>query len=262
MTRRDPARAAHRAADTLARWLEGRSSVADATPQLRPASTGDAIASPTLPESERPSPLHPASTSTTGQAVAPAHTDWLYHHLTVTGPAPDLDAFRRGAAGAGSVPWMLDLDRMEEDFFLMLAAPRAGQVRSLSLEAARMLAVELRDAVARRHALAIARVGRSTACPLDLHALVPVPPDVLRLGPDHPDALRWLWEHWGTTEPLRSVSSRSQASVRRGREKRAADPEFAVTFWSADWTPWRALERVRADWPALRVDIRPVYDLP
>jgi hypothetical protein len=45
-----------------------------------------------------------------------------------------------------------------------------------------MLAAELRDAVARRHALAIGRVGRSTACPFDVPALVPVPTEILRLG--------------------------------------------------------------------------------
>ena len=87
-----------------------------------------------------------------------------------------------------------------------------------------MLAAELRDAVARRHALAVARVGRSTACPFDLHALVPVPADVLRLGPDHPDALPWLWAHWGTTQALRHVvaSSVGQGSASAGRSRSAS----------------------------------------
>jgi hypothetical protein len=190
----------------------------------------------------------------------PAHTDWLYHHLTVTGPTQDLDAFRRAAAGAGVIPWHLDLDRMEEDFFLMLAAPRSGPARTLSLDGARLLASELRTAVARRHALAIARVGRSAACCFDLHALLPVPHEVLLLGPDHPDALAWQWTHWGTTEALRSVVGR-QASVAREKAESDGRQVFAVSFWAADWTPWRALEKIRAGWPGLGFEIRPIYEL-
>jgi hypothetical protein len=184
-------------------------------------------------------------------AIAPANTDWLYHHLTVTGPDEQVAAFRRQAAGAGVIPWILDLDRMEEDFFLRLASPSAGP-RTLSLDGARMLASGLRDAVARRHAVAVARVGRSTACPFDLHALVLVPADVLRLGPDHPEAVQWLWVHWGTTQALRHVALRPHGH----------DTAFRVSFWAADWTPWRALQRIRADWPALGIEIRPIYEGP
>jgi hypothetical protein len=185
--------------------------------------------------------------------ATPSHTDWLYHHLTVTGPDEQVAAFRRQAAGAGVIPWTLDLDRMEEDFFQRLMAPGAGQVRTLSLDGARLLAAELRDAVARRHALAVARVGRSSACPFDLHALVPVPADLLRLGPDHPDAMAWLWTHWGTTQALRHVVG-AQGPVTRGQGWR-------VRFWAADWTPWRAVATVRAGWPALQIDVRPIYGL-
>ena len=52
-----------------------------------------------------------------------------------------------------------------------------------------MLAGQLREAVEHRHAVALARIGHSRACPFDLHALVPVPAAVPLLGPDHPDAL-------------------------------------------------------------------------
>jgi hypothetical protein len=69
--------------------------------------------------------------------------------------------------------------------------------RTLSVAGARVLAGQLRDAVARRHERAVARVGASRVCPFDLHALVPVPDTVLRLGPDDPIALAWLSEHWG-----------------------------------------------------------------
>ncbi|MBV8912140.1 MAG: hypothetical protein JOZ05_03740, partial [Acetobacteraceae bacterium] len=164
------------------------------------------------------------------------HTDWLYHHLTVAGPEDRVAAFRRAATGAGVIPWTLDLDRMEEDFFHRLMVPPTGQLRTLSLDGARLLAAELRDAVARRHAAAVARVGRSTACPFDLFSVVPVPADVLRLGPDHPDALSWLWTHWGTTQALRHVVSRQPSGV--------SGQGWRVGFWAADWTPWRAVATV------------------
>jgi len=163
--------------------------------------------------------------------------------------------FRHAAAGAGIIPWSLDPGSLEEDWFHLLARP--GH-RELSLPGARILAGQLREAMERRHALAVSLVGRSRACPFDLHALVPVPADVLSLGPDHPAALAWLWQHWGTTEALRHV-----APERPG--KRLPEPSLAgqgalhLTFWSADWTPWRALQQVRIDWPTLQFDVQPEY---
>ena len=55
--------------------------------------------------------------------------------------------------------------------------------------------------------------GRSRACPLDLHRLVPTPAPLLRLGPDHPETLAWLWAHWGTTWPLRHVAELPVAKI-------------------------------------------------
>jgi len=172
-----------------------------------------------------------------------AHTDWLHHRLAIIGMAEQLAAFRRAAAGAGVIPWQLDLDRTEEDVFHLLAAP-STQPRTLSVAGARVLAGQLREAVGRRHERAVARVGTSQACPLDLHALVPVPDEMLRHGPDDPVALAWLWEHWGTTQPLRHVAEDVVANqeARRGSMLAAEQDAIHVTFWSADWTPWRALE--------------------
>lgn len=205
--------------------------------------------------------------STTGQGsvgspfpvLAPAHTDWLYHHLQISGPASQVSAFRKAATGAGVIPWRLDLDRMEEDFFLRLVAPPPGHARSLSMDGARLLAAELRDAVGRRQALAVARVGQSSACPLDLHALVPVPIPISQLGPDHPDALIWLWTHWGTMQALRHVADETASGRRPSVSSDTA--VFAVTFWAADWTPWRALATLREQWPALRFSVTPSYEL-
>ena len=103
-----------------------------------------------------------------------AHTDWLHHHLAIIGAAAQLAAFRRVAAGAGIIPWQIDLDRIEEDVFHLLVASSPPQPRTLSVAGARMLVGQLRDGVGSRHERAVARVGVSQACPFDLHALVPV----------------------------------------------------------------------------------------
>lgn len=190
------------------------------------------------------------------RAVAPAHTDWLYHRLRVSGPPDTLAAFREQAAGAGTVPWRLDLEQIEEDIFLRLASPPAPQRRSLSLEGGRMLAAELREAVATRHALATARVGRSRACGFDLHELLPVPEAILALGPDHPDAIDWLWTNWGTTQALRHVTVEPTP---RGADA-PGEAVFELSFWSADWTPWRAFTALQARWTALRFVVTPRYD--
>jgi hypothetical protein len=191
-----------------------------------------------------------------------AHTDWLYHRLVIVGAADQLAAFRRAAAGAGIIPWQIELDRLEEDVFHLLVAPPLPQPRTLSVAGARMLAGQLREAVGRRHERAVARVGVSQACPFDLHALVPVPDHVLRLGPDDPKALAWLWEHWGTTQPLRYVGEDVVAGQDAQRRLAAGHDAIHVTFWSADWTPWRALTTLAESWPGLRFDVRPTYGGP
>lgn len=195
--------------------------------------------------------------ATAGTPLRLAHTDWLHHRLEVSGPCEPVAAFQAAACGAGVVPWQLDLDRMEEDLFLLLAAPPPPQRRRLSLAGARVLAGQLRDAVAARQEAAASLVGRSRACPLDLHALVPLPPEVLRLGPDHPDALAWLWAQWGATAALRHVAVAPAPALRTPVPAGIATVRF--TFWSADWTPWRALAVVAARWPAVRFELRPSY---
>lgn len=184
--------------------------------------------------------------------LRPAHTDWLYHHLDVDGPASELAAFSDAAAGSGTIPWVLDLAQLEEDAFHTLAG--AGM---LSLHGAKVLAEQLRHAAARRYLLAVSRVGHSRACPLDLHALVPVPDEILSLGPARLDALTWLWEAWGTTEALRCVTL--APASQQSDDAPDGHTRLRILFWSADWTPWRALQRVQADWPGLRFTVRPFY---
>ena len=35
--------------------------------------------------------------------------------------------------------------------------------------------------------------------------------------------------------------------------------ELRVGFWSADWSPWQAVLRLRKDWPALSFVLTPDY---
>lgn len=265
--RRSPAEKAMQAADALHAWLDGQPKASSdlTAPDLHPAtgpgpecpgaasghSSSMALAAP-----DRPEQAGQAGTATRGRRrrefaspLQPAHTDWLHHRLTIAGPPRDIAAFRDRACGAGTIPWRLDLERLEEDWFHLLVSPPAPQSRKLSFAAARIVAGQLRAAVARRDALATARVGRSHACPFDLHALIPVPDDVLRLGPDDPDAHGWLWEHWGTTQALRHVTL-----------DRGGEDGIHLSFWSGDWTPWRAMRRLASEWPTLRYDVRPAYE--
>lgn len=266
------------AADALLGWLRTQptadAAIGTDAPKILPPADGTApasiepaaapppaeafLAAPPTPSSEAPDvPAKSLRDETGAKLAAPLarpNPDWLHHRLRVTGPAGAVAALRQKAAGAGTIPWQLDFDRLQEDWFHRLAAPPAPQRRRLSLHGARALAEQLRDAAERRHALAVARVGSSTACPFDLHALLPVPAAVRALGPDHPDALHWLWRHWGTTQALRHV-----AEVRTPKTPPAGQAEWQLRFWSADWTPWRAFLTLQTLWPALRFEIRPSY---
>ena len=165
----------------------------------------------------RASAAAPARPAGTDAALRLRNTDWLHHRMIVSGPAGDLAHFRLSAGGAGIIPWHLDLDRMAEDFFHLLVAPPAPQQRTLSLAGARIVADQLRAAVARRHGIAVAGVGRSRACPFDLHAVVPVPTGVLALGPDDPAP----WTGSGPTGGRRSRCGRSRSITTRPPQRRA-----------------------------------------
>jgi hypothetical protein len=188
--------------------------------------------------------------------------DWLAHRLTVAGAAAALALFQDAACGPGVVPWRGGLAASAEGWFnRMVAVP--VHARSISVAGAHSLADQLRDALAARHALACA-AARQRACPLDLHALIPVPADLLDQGADDPRAIAWLWAHWGTTWPLRHVTAQptgatgaTGAAVRR----RLQDGQGRVVFrfHAADWSPWPALLAIRARWPALRFDLQPDY---
>src|SRR5208337_961026 len=145
--------------------------------------------------------------------AAPAAEGWLYHHLTVSGPTARVSEFAAAARGAGVIPWRLDVARIEEDVFNLAAAQPPAQ-RRLTIAGCRQLARQFRERVEAHHAKAVARVGHSRACPLDLHALLPVPATLLELGPNDPETVTWLAAHWGT-QCLRHVEVRPGRPGRR-----------------------------------------------
>ncbi|SHF44951.1 hypothetical protein SAMN02746095_03304 [Acidocella aminolytica 101 = DSM 11237] len=180
--------------------------------------------------------------------------DWLYHRLTVTGPVDDLARFNEAAAGPGVVPWRRDYDALVEHLVILLIRPDRLGRSSLAIHDARLLAGKMRDIFWRDDQLALEHYYRQTRrCPFDLHRLVPVPDSILTLGSDAAASMRWMWEHWGTTWSLRRVCDRT-AHFR-------VDPATTriFEFWSADWTPWRAVATIATAWPHLTIVLRPYY---
>ena len=186
--------------------------------------------------------------------ATPEHVDWLWNELEVAGPLNDVEAFRQAAAGAGVVPWVLDLAALEEEFLLPLLAPPGGEP-AISPTGAKLLARRLRDATAANHQAALARMATDRTCPLDLHRLLPVPAALLALGPDEPASRDWLRTHWGTARPLRHVAALPLTLDRRKRRM----GQMRVGFWSADWSPWAAVARLRRNWPLLSFVLQPRY---
>ena len=127
------------AADTVLEWLRSKprqdeqmASAAAPASETRAAGVGAAAIS-SKPESVLPESVDPLDAASLAAVPPPAllldhqephaplrlaHPDWLHHRLQITGPARDLAVFRGAAAGAGTVPWQLDLERLEEDLFI------------------------------------------------------------------------------------------------------------------------------------------------
>ena len=163
----------------------------------------------------------------------------------MTGPSARVTAFQELACGAAAIPWEIDLEAEEA----RLLAPMIADGPD-----ARVLARLLRDAMAYHHRRVLAQVARGGVYPLDLHRMVPLPDEILVLGPNDPRSQRWLWENWGTLRPLRQVMIVDDADRRLRRSAR-----LTFDFYAADWTPWQALLRMRRDWPELVFVMRPDY---
>jgi hypothetical protein len=215
------------------------------------------VAPPRLPEpTEKPAKRRgrrPAAISGPASSLSTAPL-WLYHHLTISGPAETVAAFAAGARGSGIIPWQLDLAALEEDVFVRAVSQPAGQ-RTLTVHGCRILARQFRERVEARQQRAAALTGRSQACPFDLQTLLPVPRSILQLGPTHPDALAWLAEHWGVTDRLRQIAVRPKPTT--GRRLPRTYSVISYGFFTDGETPHAAITQLASRWPALRFALQP-----
>jgi hypothetical protein len=187
-------------------------------------------------------------------AMALAHPDWLRHELVIKGSSGAIAEFRHAAAGSGGIPWAFpDLDYEEDDRFLALVNPPDGSP-GLRPAAARVLARELREAEFQHQGKVRARAGKRL-CPFDLHALIPIPADLLDLGPDDRNTRAWLRAHWGVLQALRKV----QLVAAGCKKLRGKSEQLTIEFWSADWTPWPAIAAIRQRFPGLIFVVTPDY---
>lgn len=217
----------------------------------------DPVAEVTVPEKPAAQPKPRGRRPAAARAVR-LTTDmvpgWLYHHLTISGPAACVDDFAAAARGSGVIPWRLDGAAIEEDIFVR-AVSQPPSRRSLTVAGCRILARQFRDRFEAHHARAAALVGRSMACPLDLHGLLPVPPTILQLGPTDAAALAWLRRNWGTADRLHQVTRRPKPST--GRRLPIGHAVVGYGFFTAGDTPQAAIDRISAHRPALRFRLTP-----
>jgi hypothetical protein len=203
------------------------------------------------PETPLPVPQGPPFYGAHSDILCLANPEWLPHILTISGPHAALAAFRRAAVGPGTIPWATDYGRLEEDWTLAMLTPPPSE-RGISVEGARILAGQLRERIEQQDQRAAEIAFASKDCPLDLHALVPVPGRILRLGPDDPAAMAWLWENWSTTWALRGVEA---IQADQGALLPDGHGALRYRFWSADWTPWAALAAIRARWSSISIQV-------
>lgn len=236
------------AAPSKPRGRRPRASVDTATTGADAATPGTHMATPGV------------HTATPGVHTAtPAGQDrpgWLYHRLVVTGPAETIAAFAAAARGSGITPWATDPFAVEDDVFT-LAAAQPPALRRLSIEGCRTLARQFRDRFEAHHARAAERVGHSRACPLDLHALLPVPDALLRRGNADPAASAWRATNWGT-EALRHVTLLE--GVGPGRRLKRGEVVIGYGFFTGGDTPQAAATHLAAHWAGLRFVLQPRPD--
>lgn len=211
-----------------------------------------------LPVLEAPAPVpkprgRRPSRAAEPNASARSTSVWLYHHLTLKGPADDLLAFAAAARGPGIIPWAIDGAAVEEDIFIRAVSQPGGR-RSLSVAGCRILARQFRDRIEAREARARGLIGVSRACPFDLQVLVPIPAKILSKGHDHPAALSWMARHWGITDLPRRVVVRPDAGP--GRRQKAGHGVIGYGFFTAETSPTPAISTIAQHWPALEFQIR------
>ncbi len=220
----------------------------DKVPPATPPAGATPLATP------KPRGRRPAGVTRAMAASIRTAPDWLFHHLTVSGPADGVTKFAASARGAGVIPWQLDVSDIAETVFNLAVSQPAAQ-RNLTIAGCRILARQLAEKAAARQARAAARVGHSVLCSFDLHTLLPVPETILLLGPTHPTALAWLKAHWGTTDGLRQVVLRDRATT--GRRLKQGYAVIGYGFFTDGETPHAAIGELEKRWPALRFVLQP-----
>ena len=180
---------------------------------------------------------------------------WLWHHLTISGPAADVAAFAEAARGSGVIPWHVDYAQTEEDIFHRAVAARGGWNR-LSIEGCHILARQFRQRIESRDEKVVALIGQSRACPFDLHVLLPIPAEILQRGPTDQTSLDWLARHWGTRDALRKIVARPNPSA--GRRLTAGHAVISYGFFTSGETPRAAATQFVARWPMLRFVLTPL----
>ncbi|MCE0745067.1 hypothetical protein LWC05_14410 [Acetobacter sicerae] len=189
-------------------------------------------------------------------SVAADPEGWVGHHLTAQGPAPSIDRLCVAARGPGLIPWVLNVDRQEEDLFALLSRVPAAR-RGMAVRECHALAHQLAQSAARARAMDLTRAAEAVACPFDLNRLLPVPPALLEAGENDPDTLAWLRKHWGVAATLRRVVSRARPSPLEPLAKSHAVVGWG--FYSRGGSPFIAIARLRRVWPDLtfRLDVNP-----
>ena len=190
------------------------------------------------------------------RTTADTGISWQWWHLVVHGPAAAVASFAASARGPGFVPWRVDDSGFEEG---VVAFAFGGPQRpSLSVAECRILARQFRDAIEARHARNERQVDRSTQCPLDLQALLPIPLAVLRLGAAHPDAEAWLRRHWGVLDQPRHAEALEGRTA--GKRLRQGHVLLVYGFFTEGPAPEPARLALQAQWPTLvfRLDRRPM----
>ena len=207
-------------------------------------------------QARRDRPDAQTAARTTAETIAEAGISWQWWHLVVHGPAEAVALFAAAARGPGFIPWRVDDSGFEE---AVVAFAFGGPQRpSLSVAECRILARQFRDAIEARRARNEGQAGRGARCPLDLQALLPVPPAVLRLGAAHPDAQAWLRRHWGVRDQPRHAQALEGRTA--GKRLRQGHVPLVYGFFTEGPAPEAARLALQQRWPmlALRLDRRPM----
>lgn len=210
------------------------------------APPSDSVAGPPKRRGRRP-----VATAFPSSNAAPA---WLWHHLTISGPAADVAAFSETARGPGVIPWHVDYAQVEEDIFHRAVAARGGR-NGLSIEGCHILARQFRQRIEARDEKAAELIGQSRACPFDLHGLLPIPAEILQRGPTDEKSLNWLARNWGTRDALRKIVVRPNPSA--GRRLPAGHTVISYGFFTSGETPRAAATQLATRRPTLRFVLMP-----